>query len=32
MAYVFESMVGELVGRGRLVRVLEEYCPEIPRY
>jgi len=32
LAYVFESMVGELVGRGRLVRVLEEYCPEIPRY
>jgi DNA-binding transcriptional LysR family regulator len=32
LAYVFETMVGELVARGRLVQVLEEYCPQIPGY
>lgn len=32
LAYVFETMVGELVARGRLVKVLEEYCPQIPGY
>ncbi len=32
VAYVFETMVGELVARRRLVRVLEEYCPKIPGY
>ena len=32
LAYVFDSMVGELVSQRRLVRVLEEYCPQIPGY
>jgi DNA-binding transcriptional LysR family regulator len=32
VAYVFETMVGELVAQRRLVRVLEEYCPQIPGY
>jgi DNA-binding transcriptional LysR family regulator len=32
LAYVFETMVGELVARGRLVQVLEEYCPQVPGY
>ncbi len=32
LAYVFETMVGELVAQRRLVRVLEEYCPQIPGY
>jgi DNA-binding transcriptional LysR family regulator len=32
VAYVFETMVGEFVARRRLVRVLEEYCPQIPGY
>jgi LysR substrate binding domain len=32
LAYVFESMVRELVSQKRLVRVLDSYCPEIPGY
>ncbi len=32
LAYVFDSMVGQLVSQRRLVRVLEEYCPKIPGY
>jgi DNA-binding transcriptional LysR family regulator len=32
LAYVFDSMVGQLVAQRRLVRVLEEYCPQIPGY
>lgn len=32
LAYVFESMVDELLSRKRLVRVLDEYCPRIPGY
>ncbi|BDG01546.1 LysR family transcriptional regulator [Anaeromyxobacter oryzae] len=32
LAYVFDSMVGQLVSQRRLVRVLEEYCPQIPGY
>lgn len=32
LAYVFESMVSELLSKRRLVRVLQEYCPEIPGY
>jgi DNA-binding transcriptional LysR family regulator len=32
LAYVFETMVGELVAQRRLVQVLEEYCPQIPGY
>jgi DNA-binding transcriptional LysR family regulator len=31
-AYVFESMVRELVAGKRLVRVLDKYCPRIPGY
>jgi DNA-binding transcriptional LysR family regulator len=32
LAYVFESMVTELLSQKRLVRVLNEYCPQIPGY
>jgi DNA-binding transcriptional LysR family regulator len=32
LAYVFESMVTELLSQKRLVRVLDEYCPQIPGY
>jgi DNA-binding transcriptional LysR family regulator len=32
LAYVFESMVRELVAERRLVRVLDGYCPQIPGY
>jgi DNA-binding transcriptional LysR family regulator len=32
LAYVFDTMVGELVAQRRLVQVLEEYCPQIPGY
>jgi DNA-binding transcriptional LysR family regulator len=32
LAYVFESMVAPLVADGRLVRVLDRYCPTIPGY
>jgi DNA-binding transcriptional LysR family regulator len=32
LAYVFESMVQELVAEKRLVRVLDSYCPQIPGY
>jgi DNA-binding transcriptional LysR family regulator len=32
LAYVFESMVQKLVAEKRLVRVLDEYCPQIPGY
>jgi DNA-binding transcriptional LysR family regulator len=32
LAYVFESMVRELISRKRLVRVLEKYTPQIPGY
>src|SRR5258705_5876344 len=32
LAYVFESMVRELVADKRLVRVLDAYCPEVPGY
>jgi DNA-binding transcriptional LysR family regulator len=32
LAYVFESMVRELISRKRLVRVLEKYSPQIPGY
>src|SRR5258705_1621839 len=32
LAYVFESMVRQLVADTRLVRVLDAYCPEVPGY
>jgi DNA-binding transcriptional LysR family regulator len=32
LAYVFESMVGELAAEKRLVRVLDRYCPQVPGY
>jgi DNA-binding transcriptional LysR family regulator len=32
LAYVFENMVAELLSQKRLVRVLDEYCPQIPGY
>lgn len=32
LAYVFESMVQAEVAEKRLVRVLDEFCPEIPGY
>lgn len=32
LAYVFESMVSQLVSQRRLERVLQEYCPRIPGY
>jgi DNA-binding transcriptional LysR family regulator len=32
LAYVFESMVGELLAKKRLVRVLDKYCPTVPGY
>src|SRR5258708_2464869 len=32
LAYVFESMVRELLADKRLVRVLDAYCPECPGY
>lgn len=32
LAYVFESMVVELLSQKRLVRVLDMYCPQIPGY
>ena len=32
LAYVFESMVGELVAQKRLVRVLDRYSPRVPGY
>ena len=32
LAYVFESMVRELVAGKRLVRVLDRYCPQVPGY
>ena len=32
LAYVFETMVGELVAQQRLIQVLEDYCPRIPGY
>ncbi len=32
LAYVFESMVTELLSQKQLERVLTEYCPEIPGY
>jgi DNA-binding transcriptional LysR family regulator len=32
LAYVFESMVRELVAAKRLVRVLDKYCPQVPGY
>ena len=32
VAYVFENMVADLLAQNRLVRVLDEYCPQIPGY
>jgi DNA-binding transcriptional LysR family regulator len=32
LAYVFESMVSSNVAEGRLIRVLDRYCPRIPGY
>jgi DNA-binding transcriptional LysR family regulator len=32
VAYVFESMVAEPLSQKRLVRVLDEYCPQVPGY
>jgi DNA-binding transcriptional LysR family regulator len=32
LAYVFESMVRELLAERRLVRVLEDYCPPFPGF
>lgn len=32
LAYVFESMVDELLSHKRLVRVLDKYCPQVPGY
>ena len=32
LAYVFESMVRQLVADKRLVRVLDKYCPQVPGY